>query len=201
MSRCLRSPVEAGSIAYSAVTQPLPRPCIQRGTESLTEAVQITRVLPIEISAEPSARGDESRVDRRPAGCRPGRGRSCGRLASRESFTRARTAPRGEPASAYTARGMRHAQAQRWREVGVEGERLVAAVALDQREGGGVDVAPALVVVALEDLPGVVPRRPRRDGPARSRRWPGSAAPTRSPRRARPGPAAPCRSRRRRSWR
>ena len=55
MSRCLRSPVEAGSIAYSAVTQPLPRPCIQRGTDSLTEAVQITRVLPTEISAEPSA--------------------------------------------------------------------------------------------------------------------------------------------------
>jgi hypothetical protein len=33
----------------------LPRPCIQRGTVSLTEAVQITLVLPIEISAEPSA--------------------------------------------------------------------------------------------------------------------------------------------------
>ena len=55
MSRALRSPVEAGSIEYSAVTQPFSRPCIQRGTESLTEAVQITRVLPIEISAEPSA--------------------------------------------------------------------------------------------------------------------------------------------------
>ena len=55
MSRCLRSPVEAGSIAYSAVTQPLPRPCIQRGTDSWTEAVQMTLVLPIEISADPSA--------------------------------------------------------------------------------------------------------------------------------------------------
>ena len=55
MSRGLRSPVEAGSIAYSAVTQPRPRPSIQRGTESLTEAVQITLVAPIEISAEPSA--------------------------------------------------------------------------------------------------------------------------------------------------
>src|SRR4029077_5485285 len=53
--RALRSPVEAGSIEYSAVTQPRPRPCIQRGTESLTEAVQITLVLPIEISADPSA--------------------------------------------------------------------------------------------------------------------------------------------------
>jgi hypothetical protein len=51
----LRSPVEAGSIAYSAVTQPLPRPRIQRGTSSWIEAVQMTRVSPIEISAEPSA--------------------------------------------------------------------------------------------------------------------------------------------------
>jgi hypothetical protein len=51
----LRSPVEAGSIAYSAVTQPRPLPSIQRGTLSSTEAVQITRVSPTEISAEPSA--------------------------------------------------------------------------------------------------------------------------------------------------
>ena len=54
-SRALRSPVEAGSIEYSAVTQPLPRPAIHLGTDSLTEAVQITRVRPSEISAEPSA--------------------------------------------------------------------------------------------------------------------------------------------------
>jgi len=47
--------VEAGSIEYSAVTQPLPRPCIQRGTERSTEAVQITLVRPSEIRAEPSA--------------------------------------------------------------------------------------------------------------------------------------------------
>ena len=33
-SRCLRSPVDAGSIPYSAVTQPVPRPAIQRGTLS-----------------------------------------------------------------------------------------------------------------------------------------------------------------------
>ena len=31
-SRRLRSPVDAGSIPYSAVTQPLPWPAIQRGT-------------------------------------------------------------------------------------------------------------------------------------------------------------------------
>ena len=55
MSRALRSPVEAGSIAYSAVTQPRPEPSIQRGTESVTEAVQITLVSPCEIRADPSA--------------------------------------------------------------------------------------------------------------------------------------------------
>ena len=54
-SRCLRSPVEAGSIPYSAVSQPRPWPAIQRGTDSSTEAVQITRVSPQEISAEPVA--------------------------------------------------------------------------------------------------------------------------------------------------
>ena len=48
MSRSLRSPVEAGSIAYSAVTHPRPEPSIQRGTEAVTEAVQMTRVSPCE---------------------------------------------------------------------------------------------------------------------------------------------------------
>ena len=55
MSRCLRSPVEAGSIPYSAVTQPRPEPASHRGTPACTEAVQITRVSPIEMSAEPVA--------------------------------------------------------------------------------------------------------------------------------------------------
>ena len=55
MSRCLRSVVDAGSIPYSAVTQPRPEPSNQRGTPSCAEAVQITRVSPIEISAEPVA--------------------------------------------------------------------------------------------------------------------------------------------------
>ena len=40
---------------YSAVTQPRPLPAIQRGTLSCAEAVQITRVSPTEISAEPVA--------------------------------------------------------------------------------------------------------------------------------------------------
>ncbi len=55
MSRALRFPVDAGSIPYSAVTQPRPLPAIQRGTLSCTEAVQITRVSPCEMSAEPAA--------------------------------------------------------------------------------------------------------------------------------------------------
>ena len=54
-SRCFRSPVEAGSIPYSAVIQPRPWPIIQRGTDSCTDAVQITRVPPQAISAEPVA--------------------------------------------------------------------------------------------------------------------------------------------------
>ncbi len=54
-SRFFRSPVEAGSIEYSAVTQPRPLPAIQRGTASSTLAVQITRVPPASISAEPVA--------------------------------------------------------------------------------------------------------------------------------------------------
>src|SRR5215472_16874722 len=40
---------------YSAVIQPLPEPFIKLGTDSSMEAVQITRVLPTSISAEPSA--------------------------------------------------------------------------------------------------------------------------------------------------
>ena len=55
MSRCLRAPVDAGSMPYSAVNQPLPLPAIQRGTLSCAEAVQITRVSPAEIRAEPVA--------------------------------------------------------------------------------------------------------------------------------------------------
>ena len=54
-SRSLRSPVDAGSIAYSAVTQPRPLPSSQRGTEVETEAVQITRVSPCEYRHEPVA--------------------------------------------------------------------------------------------------------------------------------------------------
>ena len=47
--------VERGSIAYSAVTHPLPFPSRNGGTFSSTEAVQMTCVSPNATSAEPSA--------------------------------------------------------------------------------------------------------------------------------------------------
>ncbi len=55
LSRSLRSFVARGSIAYSAVTQPLPLPCSQRGTPFVNDAVQSTLVPPKEMSALPSA--------------------------------------------------------------------------------------------------------------------------------------------------
>ena len=44
--------------------------------------------------------------------------------------------------------------------MGIEGERAAFPAALEQGERGGVDIAPALVVVALEDLPRPFLRRP-----------------------------------------
>ncbi len=55
LSRSLRLLVARGSIAYSAVTQPLPLPVSQRGTPFVNDAVQSTFVPPNEMSAEPSA--------------------------------------------------------------------------------------------------------------------------------------------------
>ena len=46
---------------YSAVTQPLPVPFIQRGTFSSTEAVHNTRVLPKETKTDPAAISVKSR--------------------------------------------------------------------------------------------------------------------------------------------
>jgi hypothetical protein len=47
-SRWVRSPVEAGSSEYSAVSQPRPESRSQRGTPSSSEAVQSTFVFPCE---------------------------------------------------------------------------------------------------------------------------------------------------------
>src|SRR5437868_7058303 len=51
----MRSEEERGSIAYSAVTQPLPLPRKNGGTRSSMVAVHSTFVRPISTSAEPSA--------------------------------------------------------------------------------------------------------------------------------------------------
>ena len=59
-SRCLRWPVDAGSIPYSAVTQPRPRPPSQRGTPGSIDAVQMTFVSPTAISADPVAGATKS---------------------------------------------------------------------------------------------------------------------------------------------
>src|SRR5260370_24124589 len=73
-SRSVRSDVEPGSIEYSAVTQPLPRPRIHGGTRSSTDAVHSTRVLPMETSTDPAANSVKSRWNvngRRSSGSRP----------------------------------------------------------------------------------------------------------------------------------
>src|ERR1039458_9666026 len=54
-SRAVRVSVERGSIPYSPEIHPLPELRRNTGTVSSTDAVQMTRVLPISISAEPSA--------------------------------------------------------------------------------------------------------------------------------------------------
>ena len=63
-SRSVRSPVEAGSIEYSAVSQPRPLPYIQRGTDSCTDAVQSTIVFPARMQRVPGRVLDEVDVER-----------------------------------------------------------------------------------------------------------------------------------------
>ena len=60
-SRRIRSPVERGSMPYSAVTQPLPELRIQPGTFSSRLAVHITCVSPNFTRHEPSACFDTPR--------------------------------------------------------------------------------------------------------------------------------------------
>ena len=64
MSRCLRSPVDAGSIPYSAVSHPRPLPTSQRGTDSWALAVQITRVPPQRDQRRARGRAHEPGLDR-----------------------------------------------------------------------------------------------------------------------------------------
>ena len=60
-SRDVRVFVARGSIAYSAVSHPSPRPRRHPGTPSSTDAVQSTRVAPNETRHEPSAYGATAR--------------------------------------------------------------------------------------------------------------------------------------------
>ena len=60
-SRRTRSGEDPGSIEYSAVTQPLPLPFIQRGTRSSIDAVHSTRVRPKLTSTDPAAVSVKSR--------------------------------------------------------------------------------------------------------------------------------------------
>src|SRR6478735_3424817 len=61
-SRSERVLVAAGSIAYSAVTQPRPEPLRQRGTPSEAEAAQSTRVPPNAMTTDPAAWSSQLRV-------------------------------------------------------------------------------------------------------------------------------------------
>ena len=58
-SRRMRSADEPGSMPYSAVTQPLPLPFIQRGTSSSTDAVHSTTVPPAAHEHRPAGLGGE----------------------------------------------------------------------------------------------------------------------------------------------
>ena len=55
-SRGVRVVVERGSIEYSAVTHPWPDPLRKRGTPFSTEAAHSTRVSPVSMITEPSAK-------------------------------------------------------------------------------------------------------------------------------------------------
>ena len=147
-SRCLRSPVDAGSIPYSAVTQPRPLPAIQRGTLSWAEAVQMTRVSPTLISADPVAVRDEAGLDRRRAQVVRRRGR---RSASSVSVMR-RSSPREAvelDVLDLAERHLQEARAQRAERVGVAGAQE-AVVALAGAPRGEVARAERVLDLARE---------------------------------------------------
>ena len=128
-SRCLRSPVDAGSIPYSAVSQPRPLPAIQRGTDSCTDAVQITRVSPHEISAEPVA------VRTKPgsivsAAARPARAAAAALAALTARPGERRPAAGADDVLDLAERQLQEARAERAERLGVAGaEERVAALA------------------------------------------------------------------------
>src|SRR6478735_8097870 len=61
-SRSERVLVDAGSMAYSAVTQPRPEPLRQRGTPSAADAAHSTRVPPNSTRTDPAGWSSQLRV-------------------------------------------------------------------------------------------------------------------------------------------
>src|SRR3954452_20181148 len=133
-SRCLRSPVDAGSIPYSAVTHPRPVPFSHFGTPGCQEAVQITRVSPIEMSADPVAVRTKSGSI--VVGRRPSAARSWERLMRPPPAGRgARPPPRRQRDVLHVAqRQLQEARAEPAEGVDVAGaQEAVVALALDAR--------------------------------------------------------------------
>ena len=160
-SRCLRSPVEAGSIPYSAVSQPRPWPAIQRGTDSCDRR----RADHARLAA-----GDQRRAGRRGARSSPRSSSGGGRRRPRPPLRSRRHAAACSPQVDVLDRAERHlqeARAERGERVDVAGreERVVALAAgrvaeparaedvLDlagERRAGGDDL-DAAAERALED--------------------------------------------------
>ena len=168
MSRCLRSPVEAGSIPYSAVSQPRPWPCIQRGTDSCTEAVQITRVPP---------QRDQRRAGR---GARRSRARSSSAAARRPRGRRCARGRHGrDPASGAGARTVLDLAERQLQEARAErAEALGVARAQEASSRPRPPAASRARASRARARPGARPARRRRRSPPRGRGSAGASART-----------------------
>ena len=174
MSRALRSPVEAGSIAYSAVTQPLPRPASSAAPGRDRGGADHPGLADRDQRRAVGA-GDETGLDRD----RPDVGGSAvvaARGWHRASLSRERAArwraPTGSDGLAVRAgRSGCRGQAPRHRRRARSRRRRWHRRSSTPCPRGA------------RGSPRRRPRHPRRGGRARSRRWRGSDAPTRSPRR------------------
>ena len=101
---------------YSAVTQPPPLPAIQRGTLSSTDAVQMTRVSPSEISAEPVA------LRTKPGSISTGRrSRACARARARRTVSCRHLHRRQGDALDLAERHLQEARAERAKRLDVAG--------------------------------------------------------------------------------
>src|SRR5262249_49318022 len=104
-SRGVRFPVARGSMAYSAVTQPLPVLRRNGGTVSSTVAAHSTCVVPIRISAEPSA------VTRYPVTISTGRISPASRVSVRISHNKVEK----DHDQSHAHKNQDHARKRRWR--------------------------------------------------------------------------------------